>query len=81
MVSITLSVPPEIKQKMQQFPEMNWSGFVRKAIEEKTSELSWKEEMHKKLKQDDEFEQWCVEMGRKVNQGIAKRLKDEGLLK
>ena len=81
MVSITLSVPQETKHKMQQFPEVNWSGFVRKAIEERTSELSWKEEMHKKLKQDEGFEQWCVEMGRKVNEGVAKRLKKEHLLK
>ncbi|HLC74568.1 MAG TPA: hypothetical protein VJH88_01800 [Candidatus Nanoarchaeia archaeon] len=80
MVSITLSVPESVKQKMDHFSEINWSGFVRKAVEEKTQELSWKENMLKKLKQDAEFEQWCVEMGRKVNEGVARRLKAEGLI-
>ena len=80
MVRITLSVPPEIKRKMEQFKEMNWSGFVRKSIEEKTSELAWKEEMLSKLKKDEQFEAWCVEMGRVVNKGVTQRLKAEGLL-
>lgn len=35
MVSITLSVPAEVKQKMDSFPEMNWSGFVRQSITKK----------------------------------------------
>ena len=80
MVSITLSVPEDVKQNMERFPEINWSGFVRKAIEQKTRELSWEEEMLEKLGQDREFEDWCVEMGRKVNRGVAERLKKEGLL-
>ena len=80
MVSITLSVPVEVKHKMESFPEINWSGFIRASIIEKTEELSWKEETLKKLEQDKEFEDWCVEMGRKVNKGIAERLKKERLL-
>lgn len=80
MVSITLSVPAEVKQKMAVFPEINWSSFVREQIIEKTKELSWKQETLKKLEQDREFEGWCIEMGRKVNKGIAERLKKEGLL-
>ena len=80
MVSITLSVPEEVKRKMERFPEMNWSGFVRKTIEGKTAELAWKEEMLQKLEQDRDFEEWCLEMGRKVNKSIAERLKAEGLL-
>ena len=80
MVSITLSVPENDKEKMNAFSEMNWSGFVREAIVNKTKELSWKKEMLKKLEQEKEFESWCVEMGKKVNTGIAKQLKKEGLV-
>ena len=80
MVSVTLSVPEEVKEKMDKFPEINWSGFIRKSIEQKTRELSLREELLKKLEQDKEFEQWCIEMGKKVNKGIAERLKKEGLL-
>jgi len=80
MVSITLSVPAETKELMNRFSEINWSGLVRKSIEQKARQLAWKEEMLKKLKQDKEFEDWAVEMGRKVNEGVAKRLKKERLL-
>ena len=41
MVSITLSVPEEVKHQMEQFSEINWSGLVRKTIIEKTKELKW----------------------------------------
>ncbi len=80
MVSVTLSIPEDVKHNMERFSEINWSGFVRKSIEQKTRELAWKEEMLKKLEQDKEFEDWCVEMGKKVNEGVAKRLKKDGLL-
>lgn len=80
MVSVTLAIPEDVKHEMDKFPEINWSGFVRKAIVEKTKELSWREEILEKLGQDKEFEDWCVEMGRKVNKGIAERLKKEKLL-
>lgn len=82
MVSLTLAIPEELKKKMEQFPEINWSGLVRKVIIEKAQELEWRQNMLKKLKQEDAsgFTQWTVEMGRKLNKGIAQRLKKEGLL-
>lgn len=80
MPNVTLSVPEPLKQKMEQFSEINWSGFIRAKLSEKTEELSWKQEMLKKLEQDKEFEDWCVEMGEKVNKSIAKKLKKEGLV-
>jgi negative regulator of sigma E activity len=80
MPAITLSVPQETKEIMDSFSEINWSGFVRKAIIEKTKELEWKEEMLKKLKGEAAFEKETVELGRKLNKGIAKKMKTEGLL-
>jgi hypothetical protein len=35
MVSITLSVPEELKTEMDSHPEMNWSEIARQAIREK----------------------------------------------
>lgn len=82
MVSLTLSVPEDVRKEMKEFDEVNWSAFVRKCIESKARELRWKQEMLKKLKQEDEsgFTDWTVKKGRKVNEGISKRLKEEGLL-
>jgi len=81
MSTITLAISDEVKDKMRQFPEINWSGLVRKMIEEKVKQLTWKEEILKKIDREREFTEWSVEMGRKAKKGIAKKLKKEGLLK
>ena len=78
MVSITLSVPAEVKQKMEQFPEMNWSGFVRASIISKVKQLSWKEEMLKKLELETEFDAKALEIGDKIKEGMWKRYRKEG---
>ena len=39
MVSITLSVPEELKVEMDEHPELNWSEIARQAIREKLAVL------------------------------------------
>lgn len=80
MVNITISIPEEVKQSMDNFPEINWSGVAKKAIIEKTTELTWKEEMLKKLEKEKDFEAWAIEMGKKVNKDVAKAIKKKGLI-
>jgi len=70
-----LSVPPEIKRKMERFPEINWSGFIRSSIEEKVNKLSWREEMKKKLSNEAAFDEWAVEFGREVKREGYKKTK------
>lgn len=65
---------------MKRFPEVNWSGFIRKKIEEKTQELAWKEEMLKRLRGEEAETELAVLEGRKVNSAMAQRLKKEGFL-
>ncbi len=80
MVSITLSVPEDVKKNMKKFPEMNWSGFIRKAIIEKTKDLSWKEEMLKNLEKEKEITDWSVKLQRTARKGRVEELKKKGLL-
>jgi hypothetical protein len=82
MVSITLSVPEEVREQMQRFSEINWSAFIRKSIEEKTRKLSLKEKLLMQLKeeQDSGFTDWTVEMGRKVKKDSFDKLKKDKLL-
>ena len=80
MVSVTLSLPAEIKGKMKQFPEMNWSGFIRKAIEEKTGELAWRHEMLKRLGEERDVTEWSVNMQRKSRAGRLQELRRKGLV-
>jgi len=77
--NVTVSVPRKTKERMGEFMEINWSGFVRKCIEDKVRELSWRQQTLAKLDTDGEFEEWAVKMGRKVNADLARRLKAEGL--
>lgn len=77
MVSITLSVPEEVRKTMKEFDEVNWSAFIRSCIEEKTKKLAWKEKMLNKLEQEDKkgFTDWAVDLGKKAKKGRHKRLK------
>ena len=49
---------------MKKFPEINWSGFVRMAIEEKAEKLALKEQMLKDLEKEEEFNRWAVNLVR-----------------
>ena len=81
MVSVTVSIPEDIKKKMEQFPEVNWSGLVRTIIENKVRNMIWKEEMKKRINEDKDFTDWSLIMGKKTKRGIAQRLKKEGFIK
>ncbi|MFT4312700.1 MAG: hypothetical protein ACMXYF_05735 [Candidatus Woesearchaeota archaeon] len=78
MVSITLGVDEQTRKLMKKFSHVNWSGFVRDAIREKTSRLSKKEELLAKLRGESVNQD--VILGKKVNESVAKRLKKENLL-
>jgi len=80
MPSITLSVPDEIKKLMEKFPEINWSGFIRKVIEQKAKELSWQEDMLRQLRREQEQIEWSVGLGRKSRTNRIAKLKKRGLL-
>ncbi len=81
MVSITLSVPEEIRNKMQSFSEINWSGFIRKIIIEKTRELEWRENLKSQLKkEEEEINRWSLDLDLKAKNIRLKELKRKGLL-
>ncbi len=75
MVSITISVPEEVRALMKRFPEVNWSGLVRQCITEKAERLKLKESFLKELDREKEFIDWTVELGRKAKKGRFDRLK------
>ena len=80
MVSITLSVPPEIKGLMDEFTEMNWSGFIRKQIVQKAKEIKWREEILKRLKKEENLNEWAVSLQKKHRKGRFQKLKKKGLV-
>ncbi len=70
MVTVTISVPTELKEKMDEFGEINWSEVARRAFVQKINVL----ELLKEFTADSELtEEDAVRLGRKVNKALAKR--------
>ena len=79
-VSLTVSLPKETKELMEQFDEINWSGFVRKSIEEKVRKLVKFEEVRKELEAERDITDWSVKLQRASRSGRMEELKRKGLI-
>jgi len=77
MVSVTLSISKELKEKMKKFDEINWSSIIRKTLNEKVQKL---ETMDKLLANEKEITDWAVNLQKKSRKGRAEQLKKEGWL-
>jgi hypothetical protein len=72
MVNITLSIPGELKEKMDSFPEINWSAIARSAIDERVKDLV----ILKKFKSESNLtEKDAIKLGRELNKNLSKRWK------
>jgi hypothetical protein len=72
MVNITLSVPSELKSKMDSFPEINWSAIAREAFDTKIRDM----EIIKKFKEKSTFtKEDAIRLGKELNKNLAKRRK------
>ncbi len=72
MVSITLSVPKEMKNEMNNFQDINWSAVARQAIK---SKLLMLERFREFTKDSTLTEREALELGRKVSEKAMKRHK------
>jgi len=67
---MTLAVPSELKHKMENFPEMNWSEVARKAFKQKIKDLEFLE----KFTRDSTLtEEDALRLGKELNKNLAKR--------
>ena len=72
MTTMTLAVPSELKDKMEKFPEMNWSEVARQAFMQRIKDL----EFLRKFKSDSTLtEEDALRLGRELNKNLAKRYK------
>ncbi len=70
MPTITLSVPEDLKQEMDEFKEMNWSEVARAAIREKVAQLAILKSITAKSRLTGKD---ALEIGRKIRKGIHER--------
>lgn len=70
MVSITLSVPEELRKEMEEFHDINWSAVARDAIKQRIELLR----KFKAFTKNSTFtEKDALELGKKVNKNVAKQ--------
>ena len=70
MVNVTLSIPVELKHKMDNFVEINWSAVARTAFDDKIKDL----EFIKKFKAKSTLtEEDALKLGAELNKNLAKR--------
>ena len=70
MASMTLAIPADLRAKMKQFPEINWSEVARQAILQKTQQLG---QLNRLLSRSTLTEQDTIEIGRQIKRRIWKR--------
>ncbi|MEK6907451.1 MAG: hypothetical protein AABW45_02890 [Nanoarchaeota archaeon] len=72
MVTLTLAVPEELKKKMENFPELNWSEIARQAFIEKIKDLEFLKKFREKSKLTEED---ALRFGKQVGIALTKRLR------
>ena len=72
MPNMTLAIPEELKRKMNQFKEINWSEVARQAIQEKTALL---EKMNQLLSKSQLSESDAVVYGTQIKKSVLKKHK------
>lgn len=72
MVTLTLAVPKELKDKMEEFPEMNWSEVARQAFMQRINDLEFIKNFKAKSTLTEED---AIKLGRELNKNLAKRRK------
>ena len=70
MVNMTLAVSKELKNQMDEFPEINWSEVARQAFKDKIKDMAFLKEFkeNSNLTEDE-----ALDLGRKVSKSLAER--------
>ena len=72
MTTLTLAVPDEMKQKMDTFPEMNWSEVARQAFRQKIEDMDFLRKFKEKSKLT---EADALRLGKEVSKSVSGRLR------
>lgn len=74
MTNLTLSIPNELKEMMENFPEINWSEVARDSIKKKIAQLNFLKgfRIDSELSPED-----ALDLGREVSELLLKHYKTE----
>lgn len=74
MPSITVNVDDDLKERMEEHPEINWSEVTRQAIQEKIETLDVMDELTSK---NELTESDVAEIADKINESARQRVEEE----
>ena len=77
MPSMTLSIPEELKDKMDRFEWLNWSSIAREAFSKRMKQLEILEKFEEDFKDSKLTDKDCIELGRELREAISKKHKGE----
>ncbi len=77
MVSLTLSIPKEFKQKMDKFEWLNWSSIAREAFAKRIKQLEILDKFDELFKNSELTDEDCIRLGRQLKEDMLKRSKKE----
>jgi len=73
MPNITISVPKDLKVRMNKFPEINWSKLARMLLSQKIKRLEFLKELDEMLADSNLTDSDCLELGKKLKKEIARK--------
>ena len=78
MPNITISVSEELKKKIDQLPELNWSEITREFLVEKVQRALLLKKIDKMLENSRLTEKDALKLGENIKKSMWKRYKAEG---
>ncbi len=73
MATVSVAVPDELKKKMLEWDDTNWSAVARKAFEQRIKDIEFMKYIVNKSKLT---EADAKELGDKIKRGMAKRFRE-----
>ncbi|MFT4250431.1 MAG: hypothetical protein ACMXYD_03655 [Candidatus Woesearchaeota archaeon] len=71
MTSLTLAIPNDLRERMKEHPEINWSEVARQAIKKRLEDLDFIQEF---IEESDMTLQEAVTLGRELRRKVGKRI-------
>lgn len=74
MATLSVTIPEDLKQDLEELKTIDWSAVAREALEQRLAQVRVLKAIAGKSKlSEEEAEKLALELGRKVNAGIHKR--------
>ncbi len=78
MSTLTISLPEELKKRMDTLPELNWSEAIRTFLQEKVKRELLLRKLDKMFEDLPLTEADCLKLGEKIKESMYKKHKAKG---